>query len=253
MKLFLFNFIGTLYVFKACDLPNSTVKRVVLTSSIAAIYDLVHTRNTLLNESDWPDTKYQAAYEKSKTLAEKAAWDFVSERKNNNEPCFELAVINPGLVFGPILIDSDGTSVSVLKQFLERSIPMLPDSSYGTCDVRQVALAHIKAMVIPEAVNNRHIIVSSTTSSSFKDYGLILAEEFDPKGYNVPTKVACHCLIKMMALTDKTAALIVPGLGKKINFDNRRMREVLKIEPMPVKQSLIDMANSLIQQGKIKK
>ncbi len=244
---------GTLNVFKACVLTNSTIKRVVLTSSIAAVAEFSSSKNKLFDETDWPDVNLIPPYEKSKALAEQAAWNFVRERQRNNLPCFELAVINPGFVLGPILHDGEGTSMSIMKNLLERQAPMLPNISFGTCDVRQVALAHIRAMIIPEAVNNRHIIVSTTKSTTFKEYALILDAEFSKEGYNVPTKVACNCCIKMLALFDPTIKMIVPYLGKCINFDNKRMIEVLKIEPEPIQKTLIDMAYSMIEKGKIKK
>ena len=244
---------GTLNILKACVLTNPIVRRVVLTSSIAAVADLSSSNTKLFDETNWPDLNKIPPYEKSKTLAEKSAWDFVRERQKNNQPCFELAVINPGFVLGPILHDGEGTSMSVMNKLLERQMPLLPNISFGTCDVRQVALAHLRAMLIPEAVNNRHLIISSTKSSSFKDYALILDEEFGKEGYNVPTKVACNCCIKMLALFDKSIKMIVPNLGKCVSFDNKRMIHVLKIEPIPIKKTLIDMAYSMIEKGKIKK
>lgn len=89
---------GTLFVLKACVQPESKVKRVVLTSSIAAVSGSSYENGKLYTEDDWSDMTNISPYPKSKTLAEKAAWDFLKEREKNNESTFELAVINPGFV-----------------------------------------------------------------------------------------------------------------------------------------------------------
>lgn len=89
---------GTLFVFRACVQEGSRVKRVVLTSSIAAIAGNTYKNGYTYSEKDWPDVQGLEPYLKSKTLAEKAAWDFVRDREKNGLPCFELSVINPGLV-----------------------------------------------------------------------------------------------------------------------------------------------------------
>lgn len=89
---------GTLFVFRACVQPDSKVKRVVLTSSTAAVSGDVVKQGYNYSEKDWADVNNISAYAKSKTLAEKAAWDFLKEREAKSLPCFELAVINPNFV-----------------------------------------------------------------------------------------------------------------------------------------------------------
>ncbi len=234
-------------------MPGSTVKRVVLTSSIAAIFGDVFDDGTVFNEKMWPELANIKPYSKSKTLAERAAWNFVNERKTKNENCFELAVINPGYIMGPLLHNSDCTSMVVIQKLLERQLPLLPDINFCTCDVRDVALAHIKAMILPDAVNNRHIIASTEECNSMQEFALILDAEFGPRGYNIPTKVAPNFLIKIASVFDKSVQLITPMLGKKFKFENNRMRNVLQIEPIPLKKTVIDMANNMIEKGKIKK
>ncbi len=97
-------------------------------------------------------------YEKSKTLAERAAWNFVKERKEKNLPCFDLAVINPGFIMGPTLHRTECTSMEVVKKLLERQMPILPSLGFPTCDVRDVALAHIRAMTEPDAINHSNAL-----------------------------------------------------------------------------------------------
>ena len=89
---------GTLFVFRACVQEESLVKRVVLTSSVAAIAPEAFENGRKYTEDDWPNTNSLSPYPKSKTLAEKAAWDFCEERKKSGQSCFELAVINPGFI-----------------------------------------------------------------------------------------------------------------------------------------------------------
>lgn len=89
---------GTNFVLNACVQEWTRVKRVVLTSSVAAIYGNKYVQDYKYNEKDWPHDQNLFPYSKSKYLAEKAAWDFVQQREKNNLPCFELAVINPGYV-----------------------------------------------------------------------------------------------------------------------------------------------------------
>lgn len=192
-------------------------------------------------------------YAKSKTLAEKAAWDFIEERKKNNQPCFELAVINPSFVMGPILHNTECTSMEVVRRLMLKEMPLLPNMFFATCDVRDVAKAHIQAMIEPDAVNNRHIIATTVESNAIKDYADILSAEFGPKGYRVPTMVAPNFLIRMYALFDKSVRMITPSLGIKYSFDNTRMKNVLKVEPISLKNTLVDMANSMIEKNFIKK
>ncbi|KAJ1543358.1 hypothetical protein HK096_008551 [Nowakowskiella sp. JEL0078] len=155
---------GTQAVLRAA-LKVGGVKRVVLTSSIAAMvsgrqseYDTVASDGTVLkkghifDESDWTDIAKADAYSKSKTLAEKSAWEFV---KTNGNP-FELAVINPGFISGPYLLPYFASSAEVVKAIMTNEYPVVPDPFYLVyCDVRDVALAHIRAMEIKEAAGNR--------------------------------------------------------------------------------------------------
>ena len=130
-------------------------------------------------------------------------------------------------------------------------MPLLPDISMPCCDVRTVAAAHIKAMELTEAQNNRHIIVTNVDSMTFKEIALILQAEF--QNYNVPTTVGPNCMVKIFSIFDKSIKLIVPMLGKKSKFNNSRLINVLKLEKTPINKTIIDMANSLIERNVIKR
>ena len=97
---------------------------------------------------------------------------------------------------------------------MNREMPLLPDISMPCCDVRVVAEAHIKAMTLGEANNQRNIIVTTKEATHFKDMARILDEEFKPKNYKVPQKVAPNCLIKMFSIFDKTVRMVIK---KKLN------------------------------------
>ncbi|KAL8593570.1 hypothetical protein ACOMHN_024273 [Nucella lapillus] len=275
---------GTQSVLKAC-VAAKTIKRVVLTSSCVAVNwsntasDKVHT------EEDWSDTESLDAYAKSKTLAEKAAWDFIKElpgwgerhywsdtesldayaksktlaekaawdfiKELPDEDKIELAVINPAYVMGPVLHGSQCTSMEVIKRLMERSMPACPKLNFAIVDVRDVAMAHVKAMTLPEAAGHRHLILN--TNMWMKEIAQLLAKEFKPQGYSVPTMNCPYFALWMSALFDKTIKMILPQVNKVHRFDNKRMKEVLGIEPMEVKETVIEMAYSLIENGFIKK
>lgn len=239
---------GTQNILKAC-VAAKTVKRVVLTSSCVAVNWSNQSSDKVHTEEDWSDVETLDAYAKSKTLAEKAAWDFIKELPDEDK--IELAVINPAYVMGPVLHGSQCTSMEVLKRLLERSLPAVPKLNFALVDVRDVAAAHIKAMTLPEAAGNRHLIVN--TNMWMKEMAQILAKEFKPQGYGVPTVNCPYFALYLSSVFDKTIKMILPQINKVHKFDNKRMKEVLGIEPRDAKETLIDMAYSLIESGFIKR
>jgi len=247
---------GTLAVLKAASEAGS-VKRVVLTSSIAAVYDSSiaipkdREETKTFTEEDWTDHEdpLLEPYAKSKTLAEKAAWDFVKEL--SDEKKFELVAINPGMVIGPLLTKRYTTSHLAIKKLLDKSTPAVARLKCNITDVRDVAQAHVAALTIPEAAGQRHLIVNH--SVWIKDMALIIQKEFKPKGYFVPTFTAPNLLVRVSSIYDKGVKLVVPRLGKEVKYDNKRMQEVLKVTPIELEKTIIDTANSFIEEGIIKK
>ncbi|XP_055927795.1 uncharacterized protein LOC129959042 [Argiope bruennichi] len=242
---------GTKNVLQACA-DAGTVKRVVITSSVAAVHgEMVMEEGKEYTEGDWTNTESASLdlYSKSKTLAERAAWDFVKELPEDKK--FELAVINPGLVLGPVINGAISTSVEIVKKLLERSMPMVPKANFAVCDVRDVALAHLKAMTLSNAADHRHIIC--TQNVWFKDIALALSKEFKPHGYSIPTMVAPYFAVWLNSFVDKMTRTILPRIGREFRFDNKRMREELGITPRELNQTLIDTAYSLIENGFVKK
>jgi len=247
---------GTLNVLKACS-EEKSIKRVVVTSSIVAIHEpylpfpkeVEETK--VLTEEQWIDGNNEniEPYSRSKALAEKAAWDFVKDIPDGKNK-FELAVINPGLILGPLLNKANSTSVEVVRLLLDRGVPALAKVSFPICDVRDVALAHIKALVTNEAQGKRHIIY--TDSLWMKQVALILQKEFKPKGYHIPTIVAPYFLVWLNSFIDRKFKTVVARLGKEYKFSNERMRNVLGITPVEIEKTIIDTANALIDLGIVK-
>lgn len=226
---------GTLKVLNAAF--EEKVKRVVLTSSLITVIGYTHEERSY-SEADWADLETCQPYGKSKTLAEKAAWDFVDTKKKANEQCFELVVINPSFVLGPTLHTDAanlGTSEKFMVGFLSGKYEKIPNLWHCMCDVRDVALAHFKGAFSPDAVGHRHIIVTVGEKIAFQLVSLLLRDDFTAKGYKVPTD----------------ASEVVPPVTIKV--DNTRMKNVLGITPIPLRQTVIDMANSVIDAGFVQK
>lgn len=242
---------GTMNVLKACRKAGS-VKRVVLTSSMAAVaYGHSSSEQEPLTEADWTDTSKAEvdAYIKSKTIAEQRAWDFVASLPE--EETFELSVINPSLVLGPVLCKMSATSVDIPRKLLERKIPMLPRINLGVVDVRDVAHAHLKAMVLPEAAGKRHIICKQNMWCV--ELARIIHSEFRPQGYNIPVKVAPDFLLRIIGLFDRSVRKALPSIGKRRECDNSRMKSVLGVMPRDIRDTIIDMCYSLIEFGIVEK
>ena len=134
---------------------------------------------------------------------------------------------------------------------MHREIAMLPRVNFPCIDVRDVARAHVVAMTLPEAAGHRHCL--STEDLWFKDMGEALSEEFGSQGYNVPTREAPYFLLWILGRFDKSVRMLLPNVDAKSTVNTERMREVLKIEPIAMKKSLVDMTYAAIEKGFVKK
>ena len=233
---------GALRVLKAS--AEAGVKRVVLTSSIAAVL-YGRDRSQTYNEDSWSDIHSNAigAYEKSKTIAERAAWDFMKEQGGD----MELACINPGLVLGPVLDEDWGTSGEAIKKLLDREFPACPDMNWATVDVRDVAAAHFAAMTVPEAAGKRFIC--AIENHSMRDVAAILDEKFRDRGFKVPTGKLPSFLVRLVAIFDKTARLGLNDLGVKQHLDNSRIKDILNWQPRNLEEMVESMGDSFIEYG----
>ena len=239
---------GVINVLSACAEVGG-IKRVVLTSSLAAITPGHTDQQELIDESFWADLKACAAYEKSKTLAERAAWDYVKNLPEDKR--FELAVINPGVIVGPVIVNIESAAITFTKKILNRDFPMVPDLNAGCINVRDVALAHITAMTLPEAAGHRHILALPLT---FHNIALMLNDEFESQGYNIPTRKAPKFLVWLLSWFDPQAKVLLPYVDKTDwKMSNDRMVRVLGIEPRDLKEAVVSMGYSIIEAGMVKK
>ena len=203
---------GTLAVLRACD--QHQVKRCVLTSSVAAIMWGKFKTGYQFTDQDWNDPGNTAPYEKSKTLAEEAAWSFL---KNTATHKFELVTINPGIILGKPIIPGEFASSKIVIDMMTGKMPAVPKCQFGFVDVEDVAKAHLQAVLVPEAAGRRFILSAETLWFLAILQGL--KNEFKKYGY----KICVHevnKLIKFMSCFDKRMESIVQLLGKEFTFDN---------------------------------
>jgi nucleoside-diphosphate-sugar epimerase len=223
-----------------------TVRRVVLTSSVAAVaFGHDPDPDKVYTEADWSNAARCEPYQKSKTLAERAAWDFVAALPEGKR--FELAVINPGFVAGPVLGQICGTSGEVVRRLLVRGLPACPEIGWAIVDVRDVARAHRLAMETPAAAGNRYIVAGDHVW--MRECAQTLAEVFAPLGYKVPTGRLPYWLMWVVGRFDKTVRMALGYVGLRQQVSHEKARRDLGWTPRPVRDTLVDMARSLIEQG----
>ena len=229
---------GTLRVLNACSKAN--VKKVVLTSSVAAVA-YGHGKEKTFDESDWSNTGEDSGitpYAKSKTLAEKAAWEFVDKLEAHNK--FDFTVINPVGVFGPMLTSDMGTSNSLVSKLINGELPACPATHMGYVDVRDVAKAHVFSM-LNSSTNDKRIIVSES-EMFFVDVGRILNNAGFKKS---PTKQMPNWLVKILAIFVKELSGVTKSLGKRVDTDKSRAKSLFDWDYISAKDSIIDTAKQL--------
>src|SRR5246127_2826351 len=238
---------GTLRVLRASR--DAGVKRVALTSSFAAIGYGHKVREAPFTEADWTDPNGDdvAPYTKSKTLAERAAWDFLAREGG----ALELSVINPVGVFGPVLGADFSTSIELVKRMMDGALPALPRITFGVVDVRDVAELHLKAMTAPDAAGERFLAVAGDFLT-LRDIALILKRRLGDAARRVPTRELPDWLLRLVALVDKSVGQIVPELGKPKNASNDKARRMLGWAPRPAEDALVATAESLVRLGLLK-
>ncbi len=243
---------GTLSVLRACQ-EVGNVRRVVVTSSVATVNSPTDSRSPghLYTDKDWIDlTVEEVVYSKSKVLAEKAAWAFVGDFAPNDEH-FELVTVLPSIAVGPALCGYLTTSMAVSKSLFDREFPMLAHASFNFIHVRDVAQAHIRAMIVPEAAGRRFLV----TGDRFwlKDVADMYDKEFRKYGYSIPTRVMPKFLIRVFALFKEDAKFALQYWGKAYDYDNTPMKEVLSVTPRDVHQGFLEIAYSMIDKGFVRK
>ncbi|MFL2708051.1 MAG: SDR family oxidoreductase [Gammaproteobacteria bacterium] len=221
------------------------IKKVVLTSSVAAIFDTMEEKS-YYDETDWsdPENPTISHYSKSKTLAEKAAWNFFeSEAKP-----FELAVINPALVIGPSLSGDLGESNKAIQMVVTGKMPVAVPLQFGYVDVRDVAAAHILAMQNPKSNGERFALAEKDLW--YKDVAKVLKDNgFD----KAPTFSVPVWLAKILANFSKELKITLPYLGRLRSVKNTsKAKDVLGWEPRPAEESIVEIAEQMKGMGLIK-
>jgi len=238
---------GTLAVMKACA-KEPSVKRVILTSSMAAITD---SPKGLLTEQVW-NTKSSLKrnpYYFSKVEAERAAWTFVA----TNNPKLDLVVINPFMVMGPSFSPQLGESASALRSVIDGSYPAILALDWGYVDVRDVAKAHILAMEKPNA-NGRYVTFDHKIS--MKELCTFLKENY-PQFKGVPSSsLECgpgNALMKLAANFQSSGVkdYLKSNLGKELKFDNSKIKTDLGMAFLPLDQTIKDTIEDMIKWGHI--
>jgi dihydroflavonol-4-reductase len=235
---------GSLRVLRAAR--DTGVRRVVLTSSFAAVGYGHPDRSEPFTERDWTDTTQPdvAPYIKSKTLAERAAWDFMA----SDGGAMELAVINPVGIFGPVSGPDYSSSIDIVRRFLDGSVPAVPRTYFGLVDVRDVAELHLSAMTSPSAAGERFIAVAGGLMSML-DVATVLRNEFGPAAAKVPSRELPDAAVRALGLTSPQMRQIVPQLGKRRLSSNSKARSVLDWRPRPNEEVIVATARSLIERG----
>jgi dihydroflavonol-4-reductase len=226
---------GTLRVLAAAR--EEGVRRVVMTSSIAAVWSgRERTVEHVFDENDWSDLRRRVgAYEKSKTLAERAAWDFV----RGGGP--EFVTLNPGYVLGPSLTGVDNTSNELVGKLVRREVPGCARLELPLVDVRDVATAHALAMTAPQAAGERFILVSATAWMKG------IAEVLAAAGYRVPTREIPDPLVRFIGLFDRTVRLVTDNLGKPIRISSEKASRSLGWSGRSMEEMVLDTAKAMSQ------
>ena len=238
---------GALRVLRASR--DAGVKRVVLTSSFAAIGYGQKPQKTPFDETNWTDPNGDDVlpYVKSKTLAERAAWDFIA----NEGGGLELSVVNPVGVFGPVLGPDYSTSILLVQRLMDGAMPGCPRLYFGVVDVRDVADLHIRAMTHPAAKGERFLAVAGDFMSML-DIAKVLKSRMGASAKRVPTWQLPNWLVRIAAMRDPAVKQILPELGKMKNATNEKARRVLGWAPRSNEESIVATAESLVRLGLLK-
>ena len=232
-----------------CAARDAGVKRVVLTSSFAAIGYGTKPRATPFDETDWTDPAGGGVtpYVKSKTLAERAAWDFIAREGGG----LELSVVNPVGVFGPVLGPDYSTSILLVQRMMDGAMPGCPRLWFGAVDVRDVADLHLRAMTNPAARGERFLAVAGDFLSML-EMAAILKRRMGAAAKRVPTRQLPDWLVRLAALRDSAVKQIIPELGIRKNGTNAKAKRLLGWAPRSNEEAVVATAESLVRLGQLK-
>jgi nucleoside-diphosphate-sugar epimerase len=238
---------GALRVLRASR--DAGVKRVVLTSSFAAIGYGHALQEAPFDETRWTnlDGDDVRPYVKSKTLAERAAWEFIAREGGG----LELSVVNPVGVFGPVLGPDYSTSILMVQRLMDGAVPGCPRIHFGVVDVRDVADLHVRAMTHPAARGERFLAVAGDFMS-MHDMARVLKRRMGASARRVPTRQLPNWLVRVVAMRDPAAKQILPELGRRKNATNEKARRLLEWSPRSSEDAIAATAESLVRLGLLK-
>lgn len=233
---------GVLNVMRAASAAG--VSRVVLVSSVGSVgYGKARgQRSGVFNEGDWTDhnnLRDTTPYYRSKTIAEKAAWDFVSADGSD----LELSVICPAAILGPVLEKDFGTSANMIVKMLDGSTPVVPSLGYEVVDVRSVVDLLIRAMELPRAAGQRFVAASGFLS--FGEMAALLRQEYPER--RIPRIPIPDFFVRLAARFDRALQPLLVDLGEKRRFDASKAGEMLVWEPIAPEDAVLACAESLIE------
>ena len=238
---------GALRVLRAAR--DAGVRRVVLTSSFAAIGYGHPQQAATFDETSWTDVDGGDVqpYAKSKTLAERAAWDFIAREGG----ALELAVVNPVGVFGSVLGPDYSTSILLVQRLMDGAMPGCPKLEFGVVDVRDVADLHLRAMTDPAAKGERFLAVAGDFMS-IRGIAVALKDRMGSAARKVPTLQLPNWLVRLAALRDPSVKQILPELGKRKNATSAKAQRLLGWSPRLNEDAVVATAESLVKLGLLK-
>ncbi|GAA2035639.1 aldehyde reductase [Agromyces tropicus] len=228
---------------------DAGVRRVVQTSSFAAIGYGRPNPGRPYTEEDWTDPEGPGVtpYVQSKTLAERAAWEFVDREGGG----LELATVNPVGIFGPALGTDLSTSLELLRQLLDGVYPVVPNGSVGAVDVRDVADLHVLAMRHPDAAGERFLAVSGD-AITYLELARLLRAGLGDRAKRVPTRVIPDWIVRAGAPFSRELRQMSHELGRRGDASHAKATRLLGWTPRPREDAVLASARSLVELGLIR-
>jgi nucleoside-diphosphate-sugar epimerase len=225
---------------------DAGVQRVVLTSSFAAIGYGHEPQSRPFDETHWTNLENRnvTAYDKSKTIAERAAWEFIEEEGDG----LELSAVNPVAVLGPVLGSDYSVSILLVQRLMAGEVPGCPKLWLGIVDVRDVAELHVQAMISPAAQGERFLAVAGEFLP-MRELARILRANLGPKAKRVPKWELPNWAVRIAALRDPAVRLILPELGKIKQASHSKATKVLGWMPRSNEKAILATAESLLRLG----
>jgi dihydroflavonol-4-reductase len=215
-------------------------------STYGAIFDGHEGESRTFDETDWSDLgKPRLIYHKSKTLAERAAWDFIHSPENKSK--MEMVVVNPTNVFGPVLDSHHHTATEWYRTIMHAEVPGVSRTQLDFVDVRDIVDILEKAMTVPEAADKRFLC--NGASIPLLEFADILHQNFTNRGYRIINRILPDLIIRFFAIFIPKVRSVAGGLGWEYALSTEQARSVFGWQPRPYKQTILDMAESLIEYG----